>query len=504
VGSDSGGYGRRTPIITPMRVQRVLFALFLSLSAVACATNPATGRTELNFYSEEQEIALGREAHDEILREFYVYDEKPELNDLVDEIGQRVAAKSPRPNLPWTFTLLDTPMVNAMALPGGYVYVTRGILERMNSEDELAGVIGHEVAHVAARHGTHSMSTGTMMQIGLVAAAVIAGEENVEKYGALAWIGAGLLFTKYSRQQETEADVLGTKYMATTGYNPIGAENMLQGLQRLGGTPDFLERYFMDHPDPAKRVQDIRREIATLNTADASMIKRGMNRDRFVRALDGMVTGNSTSDTTVRNGVAYNRTYGLVARAPRGWTAVVESGTLFALHRQDGKGVVYAQELTAEELAEFDGPRAAVRAQLEEMGLTHQDQLTGRTGSGERVTIDRWSGKAEDGTEYEIESTQHRAGDGAVVFLHIGSGQGLDDLLDNVRIDPSQVRAIKTPRLRIAQVRSGDTWQTLARRATGNTEDAAEIAHINGFDFPSDVPAGMVVKLPEEVAKPVE
>jgi predicted Zn-dependent protease len=468
---------------------------------VSCATNPATGRTELNLYSEEEEIAMGREAHEEILREYGVYDEKPELNDMVDRIGRRIAATSPRPNLPWTFTLLDTPMVNAMALPGGYIYVTRGILERLNSEDELAGVIGHEVAHVAARHSTHSLSTGTVAQVGLVAAAVLAGEENTERYGALAMIGAGLLFTKYSRQQETEADILGTRYMATTGYSPLGAENMLLVLQRLGGTPGFLERYFMDHPDPAKRVNDVRREIATLATADASIGQRTVNRQAFVQRLDGMLTGNSTSDTTIRNGIVYNRTHGLVARAPRGWRPVVESGSLFAIYREEGGEVVYAQELSGDDLAKHDTPRAAVRAQLEGLGLEHDDTVTRRTATGEQLKIDHWSGSDEEGTEYEVASTQH----GSVVFLHIAQGReaGLD-LLDAVSIDKAAANAIKPPRLRVLQARSGDTWQTLAKRATGKTDDAADIAAINGFDFPSEVPVGLLVKLPEEVAQPVE
>ncbi len=477
-------------------MKRALPFLFVLAFLVSCATNPATGRTELNFYSEEDEIAMGREAHEQILREYGVYDEKPELNDMVDRIGRRIAASSPRPNLPWTFTLLDTPMVNAMALPGGYVYVTRGILERLNSEDELAGVIGHEVAHVAARHSTHSMSTGTMAQVGLVAAMVVAGAENTERYGALAMIGAGLLFTKYSRQQETEADILGTRYMAHTGYSPLGSENMLMVLQRLGGTPGLIERYFMDHPDPAKRVDDVRREIATLATADAAVGQRPVNRQAFVQRLDGMLTGNSTSATTIRNGIVYNRTYGLVARAPRGWRAVVESGSLFAIYREEGDEVVYAQELSEDELANHDTPRAAVRAQLEAAGLEHDDTVTRRTATGEQLKIDLWSGP-----EYEVASTQH----GSVAFLHIAKGRRAAlDVLDNLSIDKAAANAIKPPRLRVMQARGGDTWQTLAKRATGKTDDAAEIAAINGFDYPSEVPAGLLVKLPEEVAQPAE
>ncbi|HUR81092.1 MAG TPA: M48 family metalloprotease, partial [Thermoanaerobaculia bacterium] len=132
-----------------MRKATILAALVF---VAACATNPATGKRQFNIVSESQELAIGQQSHREVIEQFGIYDEKPELNRLVDRIGHELAAKSERPNLPWTFTVLDTPIVNAMALPGGYVYVTRGMLERINSEDELAGVIGHEIAHVTARH----------------------------------------------------------------------------------------------------------------------------------------------------------------------------------------------------------------------------------------------------------------------------------------------------------------------------------------------------------------
>src|SRR5688572_22993960 len=122
-------------------------AIVLSLALLAaCSTNPATGKREFNIVSESQEVAIGQQSHQEIIEQFGVYDEKPELNRLVERIGRDLAANSQRPNLPWHFTVLDTPMVNAMAVPGGYIYITRGMLERINSDDELAGVLGHEIA----------------------------------------------------------------------------------------------------------------------------------------------------------------------------------------------------------------------------------------------------------------------------------------------------------------------------------------------------------------------
>ncbi len=478
-------------------MKRVLVVLLASaLFLPSCATNPVTGRTEFNIVSEQQELAMGKEAHEEILSEFDVYDEKPELNAMVDRIGRGIAARSARPDLPWTFTLLDTPMVNAMALPGGYVYVTRGILERMNSEDELAGVIGHEVAHVAARHSAKSISNATLAQIGLVAAAVIAGEENTERYGAIAIIGAGLLFTRYSRQQETQADLLGTQYMASAGYNPHGSESMLQGLQRLeGGGVSRLERYFMDHPDPKKRVDDVRREIATLQTGDATVADRTVDRVAFVRRLDGIITGNSTLEAMIRDDVVYSRTYGIVARPPRGWKATLESGSLFSFVPDDGsEQMMYAHELTAKELEGHDNARAAVHSELEELGLEHVDSEVVHSASGDRFTIDEWSGE-EDGTHYVVHSAQHRAGDSAIAFLHIAeSGREthvLADLIESMRIGENLAN-VTPPRIRVRTSKRGDTWNTLAR----DPDDADDLAHMNGFDFPSEVPAGVLLKVP--------
>lgn len=484
------------------RASTVLLTLVL---LAACATNPATGRKELNFYSEQDEIKMGQEAHEEMLSEYAVYDEKPELNAMVERIGKRIAAQSPRPNLPWTFTLLDTPMINAMALPGGYVYVTRGILERMNSEDELAGVIAHEVAHVAAKHSVHSMSTATLGQIGLVTAAVIAGEEATDRYGALVMLSAGLLFTKYSRQQESQADLLGTDYMSVTGYNPHGAENMLQALQRLdSGEASLLERYFADHPDPQKRVQDVRREIATLQTNDPGIGDRPIERAAFVRKLEGIVTGNSTVDTVIRGDVAYNRTYGIIARAPQGWSAATESGSLFAMVADEGGAVLYAQELSAEDIEKHGSAGAAVKAQLEEMGLDHVDSDRVRAANGQRLDVDRWKGEA-DGTKYDVETAHYSDGDAAVVLLHIAergkSDRDLEQMLETISFGSDRAREIEPPRMKLGTARKGDTWESVAKRATGSAKDAAAVAAINGFDYPSEVPAGVLLKLPQEVGK---
>ncbi|HMC21262.1 MAG TPA: M48 family metalloprotease, partial [Thermoanaerobaculia bacterium] len=224
-------------------MRRALIPALLLLAS--CATNPVTHKREFNIVSESQEIQIGQQSHEEVIRQFGVYNEKPELNRLVDSIGQRIASTSDRPHLPWHFTIIDTPMVNAMALPGGYIYITRGMLERINAEDELAGVLGHEITHVTARHAAAQMSRAQLAQFGMVLGAVIAGPEATQTYGQLAEIGLSLLFQRYSRGQESQADLVGTEYVTRANYNPVGVERMLIGLKRMDKHPaSGIERYF--------------------------------------------------------------------------------------------------------------------------------------------------------------------------------------------------------------------------------------------------------------------
>ena len=485
-----------------MRKASLAFALVL---LAACSTNPATGKRQINLVSESQEIGIGRESHPEIIRQYGVYDEKPELNRLVERIGRELAARSERPNLPWTFTVLDTPIVNAMALPGGYVYVTRGMLERINSEDELAGVIGHEIAHVTARHSAQQITKQQLAQFGMVLGAVIAGPEVLQQYGQLAELGLGLLFQRYSRQHETEADLLGTGYMAEARYNPIGSERMLMTLQRLDKNPTGgIDRYFMSHPDPAKRVRDVRQKITELSGMASAGSYAAPNRDQFVRMLDGLITANSTENTVIRNNTVYDRDHGLVLRAPAGWTVTTAPGVMFAMtpQRDNGSSYFIAQEIEARQL-QGRNAQEAVRIRLEQMGLKYAGSRDARAGSGERFTVDVWQGQTQAG-QVGVETTQFPHGDHVAVLMFVSPGVGsrnspLSAMLDQMKVNPSEARSVAPPRMRLGNVRRGESWSDIARRATGNARDAEAVANINGFDLNTTPTEGMLVKLPEEV-----
>lgn len=479
----------------------------LALLLAGCATNPVTGDREFNLVSEEQELAIGLQTHRQVIDEFGVYNEKPELNEMVDRIGRRVAAVSDRPNLPWQFTLLDTPMVNAMALPGGYIYVTRGILERMNSEDELAGVIAHEVAHVAARHSARSMSQAQLAQIGMVLGSIIVGPAAAQAYGGLAELGAGLLFTRHSRRQETQADLLGTAYMTEAGYNPRGAENMLLALQRLQrGETSPLERYFIDHPDPGKRVGDVRKEIAALQARNTTIASKPLERDPFVRQLAEIITGRSTLQTTIRGNTVYQRQFGIIATAPQGWIATTEPGRLFVLAPRRGQGEGFIAQTLPSERLQGQNVQIAIRNQLQNMGLQYVTTGVAESATGERFTVDLWQGRTSNGA-VAVESTQFVEGGSVIVFLEIGPANrrrtDLVSIVRSMRFDRDRARSADPPRMRVERSRRGDTWETLARRATGRPEHAEIVAKINGFDFPSTPPPDVLLKLPEDVIEEV-
>jgi predicted Zn-dependent protease len=241
-------------------------AAVVAMSAGGCSKNVATGKTILTLgMSRDREIALGSEAAPEFTKEYGGKVDNPRLQKYVTDIGAKMAAQSEgtNPTLPWEFTLLNTDAVNAFALPGGKVFFTRGLAEKLTTESQMAGVLGHEIGHVTAQHGAQRIASNTLFNAGVALGAVVvtsSGNERVREYGgygipAVA-LGGNLVLLKFGRDEELEADRLGVRYMSNVGYNPRGqleVMQVLQGLSQGGSTPAFLST----HPDPAARVEAI-------------------------------------------------------------------------------------------------------------------------------------------------------------------------------------------------------------------------------------------------------
>src|SRR5467141_5005382 len=265
------------------------FLPLLTLALVACVRNPATGKMELNLVSEPQEVELGKQAKVEPEQAYGVYKEKPELNSYVESVGKTLAVHSDRPNLPYSYEVIDDSSVNAFALPGGPIFITRGILGHLNSEAQMAAVLGHETGHVAARHSANQMSKQQVAQIGLGIGSVLS--PTVASAAQVASAGLQLLFLKYSREDETQADELGFRFMTKVGYDPsqmIPLFQMLEGVSKQAGagkTPEWLQT----HPNPGNRLAATQQRLKTELKGSTEGMK--VEREKYLQLIDGIAFG---------------------------------------------------------------------------------------------------------------------------------------------------------------------------------------------------------------------
>lgn len=362
-----------------------LLALLLSASLTGCGSlvvNPVTGETERTVMDEADEVSEGAKAHEQVIREQGVYD-APTLQAYVNEIGQRLAAQSHRANLTWTFTVLDSPEINAFALPGGYVYVTRGILAHLDSEAELAGVIGHEIGHVTARHGAQRATRQQTAGLGVLAATVLGAVlESQGMRGATDMVGqasrsaAAGYIASYSREQESQADQLGAEYLARNQYDPrnmIDVISLLKNQEALtqeiaqaqGRQAPSSGSWLSSHPSNAKRLADIRQ---TASLYQGRYVDDG--RERYLKAIDGIAFGEGPQQGVTRGRHFFHEVLGIALTAPVGWRIQNASEAVSLLNASGDAGLVI--RLLPPDLATT--PEAAIRKLLK----ADQNQLDGR------------------------------------------------------------------------------------------------------------------------------
>ena len=304
-----------------MKRYNLLLAIILSVGISACATNPVTGKQDFVLMSEKQEIDIGRRYHKEILKQYKVYD-NPELQQYVSDIVEDLSKKSHRSDLLFHATLLDSPQVNAFALPGGYVYITRGIMAYMNSEAELAGVLGHEIGHVTARHGVRQQSASQIAQILSTAAVIATGSRAVADASNIA--GTALI-RGYGREHELEADRLGAEYLAKSGYDPEEMINVVgilksqeefdkQLAEEEGREPRAYHGLFSTHPANDRRLQEV------IRAANKYRSKNNRPDDgTFLKLTNGMTLGPSEREGVVRGNKFYHKELDITLTFPKGW-----------------------------------------------------------------------------------------------------------------------------------------------------------------------------------------
>lgn len=328
-----------------MLIQRLVPLALCTALLGGCGTqvvNPVTGQAERTVMDERAELAEGKKAHESVLKEYGVHPDA-RLQAYVNGVGQKLAAQSHRAQIPWTFTVLDSPEINAFALPGGYVYITRGILAHLDSEADMAGVIGHEIGHVTARHGAQRATRAQNAGLGVLAATVLGAVlENkaglsggTQMFGEMAQGMAAGYVAKYSREQELQADTLGAEYLARSRYDPRNMVDVIRVLKlqeafaqdeaRAAGQPVAQrESWLSSHPSNDQRLQSISQNAARYGTGSYG----DDGRRRFLQAVDGLRFGESPDQGLTRGQHFLHPGLGFAMTAPAGWRIHNEADAL--------------------------------------------------------------------------------------------------------------------------------------------------------------------------------
>jgi predicted Zn-dependent protease len=450
------------------------FAVLLLLAA-ACATNPVTGKREITLVSEAQEIAMGQQADAEVRREMGLYDD-PDLQRYVADIGYKLARLSHRPNLPWQFAVVDHPAVNAFALPGGFIYITRGILPYLDDEAELAGVLGHEIGHVTARHSVQQatramLGQGAMLGLGIFVPAT-------QPFGDLGSAGLGVLFMKFGRDDEREADRVGIDYSAKGGWDPKAVPSVLETLARMDelserGVPNWLST----HPDPGSRVTEAGPIAAKFASPDASE----RNRDVYLQHIEGIVVGDNPKDGIVRGNRFLHPVMRFALDFPEGWD-VQNSPSQVAAKDADQQHFMLFQ------LVDRPQGRTAADIAARAMASAGFKQLEGQP--VRLNTLDAYVGLYQ-GQVRDVGRVLMRAAHivhGRNVYVLAGFApeaefgridKQVSQSIQSFReLSEREAANIRPNRLDFYTVRSGDTWQSIASRG-GNLVRATELAIMN-------------------------
>ena len=446
--------------MTTMRMLKLsLIAALSALSVLAlagCATNPATGKPMVSLVSPQEEQRTGREMHPQILREFGRY-ENERVQAYVNRVGQSLVPRTELPNAQWTFTVLDSPIVNAFALPGGYVYITRGLLALAQNEAELASVLGHEMGHVTARHAAQRQTAALGAGILGVLVGAVTGSGDLANASA----GTGqALVAGYSRDQEFEADDLGLRYIGRTGYdvnaspsflNRMGEQSRLEAT--MMGQPGRVDQYniLSTHPRTPDRVARAAREAKAAGSSG-----NRIDRDTYLAAIDGMTYGDSAEQGFVRGQRFVHPQLGIGFDAPSGYRLFNRADSVVA--QSPGGGIlIFDRQQSAGSLSNaFARATNNTAGNIRTMEVNGFEAIAGTVrGSlnNRPVEIRVLTLRYDQNTIYRFRSAN----------LSGGPNQAADQAARSFRrLSGGETAGLQPHRIRIATVRPGDTVQSLA------------------------------------------
>jgi predicted Zn-dependent protease len=483
---------------------------FITFLVAGCSIqkNPVTGTTRAFGYSWSQEIQIGRDADPEIVAQFGLYDDD-ELADYVVEIGERILAESHlrRPDTDrqfreteFTFRMLDSPVINAFALPGGYIYFTRGMMAHLSNEAQFAVVMGHEIGHVAARHASQRALRQTLGQIAVVGGAVL-GQEILGLPGQtlleLSSTAAQLLFLSYSRDNERESDALGVEYAAMSGYDGAEGAALFTSLKRISekygqSIPNFVST----HPDPGERENRIPRLSEEWRERGYEQTER--NEERYMQIIDGLIFGDNPRHGFEENGVFYHPDLEFRYNIPSGWEMINQPSQVVLLSPQEDAVSIFRID------GESSTPQQSVRA------ITTQDGIQ-LLEEGQALSSGEWNAyeavaqaSLQDGTPIGLYIYAVSYGDYIYRFINYSVRDRFDTYETNFRnttesfdrlTDQSKL-AIEPVRIQTFRANRSGTFETFLPDPIPMDIDALDIAIINQVELEDHIEQGQWLKIP--------
>lgn len=476
------------------KIVATLMALIVILTIFACSRNPVTGKKELMLMSESQEKNLGLQSDPSIVASYGLYEDE-KMQTFINERGKQMAKVSHRPDLGYEFKILDSPVVNAFAVPGGYVYFTRGIMAHFNNEAEFAGVLGHEIGHITARHSASQYSKGMLAQVGLIAGLIVS--KDFAQYADVASQGLQLLFLKFGRDDEAQSDKLGVEYSTKVGYDAHEMAGFFKTLDRMreGTGAESLPTFMSTHPDPADRFNKVNAE-ATKWQEGKSKSQFKVNRDSYLRMIDGLIYGEDPKQGYVENNNFYHPELKFQYPIPARWK-VVNTPQQVQMAPNDNKALMTLS------LGQGESLEAAAQAVVDQYKLkmirSNKKQVNGL--SALEVLADQQDPNNPqnvvrilmyhieyNGLIYRIMGMAHTNDYGRFKAKFERTMNGFKKLTDQSKIN------VKPERIKIETVKNNGTFSSALQSFNMPSDRFNELAILNGMQLNEQVKRGMLIK----------
>jgi predicted Zn-dependent protease len=478
------------------RIRRTLAAALIAVTApwlAACETNPATGERMISLMSPEEEQKIGAAESPKAVQEFGGLYKDPELTRYIDSIGQLLAHTTETPDQKFSFVVIDTDVVNAFALPGGYVHVTRGLLALANNEAEAAGVIAHETGHVVARHAAQRDTQAKLGGIGALVGGLLLGDIGAQ----VGQFGAGAYVAKYSREQEFEADSLGVRYLRRAGFDPEAMADFLSSLEanselesKVAGAKDPSMDIMASHPRTPDRVRAAIKEAG----AGAPVKDPIEGRDVYLRKIDGLIYGDSPNNGFVRGNRFAHPVLRFGFEVPQNFKLINQPDQVVAQGPQ-GAAILFSQAQVNAAPADYLRQISVGGAQLGNIQRTTVNGMEAATGA--------LSGNTQKGpVELRVLAVRLDA-NSLYQFISLAPGQAAGQANDAFqrtvnsfhRLSPQEAASLKPLRIKVVQVQAGDTVQSLAARTAFPDYKVERFMVLNGLKQGEALRPGQLIKL---------